>query len=58
MQEDHTKEPASNISTLPANTAGVPSDTEFSNVSASSTTEASLVSAPKEDEEDDDSDWE
>ncbi|CAM0135011.1 hypothetical protein VKS41_000414 [Umbelopsis sp. WA50703] len=57
-QDDHTKAPPSNITTLPAPTTGVPSDTEYSNVSASSTTEASLVSAPKEDEEDDDSDWE
>ncbi|KAG2186023.1 hypothetical protein INT43_002461 [Umbelopsis isabellina] len=58
QQEDQSTEVAANISTLPAHTAGVPSDTEFSNISASSTTEASLVSAPKEDEEDDDSDWE
>lgn len=49
---------AGSSSTLIAQPTGVTSDTEFSNISASSTTEASLVSAPKDDDDDEDSDWE
>ncbi|KAI8579022.1 hypothetical protein K450DRAFT_244597 [Umbelopsis ramanniana AG] len=48
---------ADSTSASTAQPTGVTSDTEFSNISASSTTEASLISAPKDDD-DEDSDWE
>ncbi|KAG2189398.1 hypothetical protein INT44_004540 [Umbelopsis vinacea] len=55
-EKSNTLQPDS-PSTSTALPTGVTSDTEFSNISASSTTEASLVSAPKDDDEED-SDWE
>ncbi|CAO3666650.1 unnamed protein product [Umbelopsis vinacea] len=52
---DNRTPQADSTTTLAAQpTTAVTSDTEFSNVSASTTTEASLISAPKDDEDDED----